>query len=214
MGKSVYETLRDKIVSGAYAAGDPLFETTLAEEMGVSRTPIREALIHLMNAGLVERNGRAIVVTSPSPEEILEVYEVRIFVEANAARLAAQRHTDLDLNRIIRANEELQKCPKTDPKQQVLANQIFHQQIWLASHNSKIVEILERMSVQFQRYTDSTFQYPGRWKDILVEHTALTEAIAARDADEAARIASEHIDAARTVRLKMYEPTALESRYA
>jgi len=96
----VYERLRDEVVSGQLPEGAPLVEATVATRYGTSRTPVREALRRLEQDGLVERGARGLRVRIRGPEEILEIYEVRILLEAAAARHAAVRHTRLDLIRI------------------------------------------------------------------------------------------------------------------
>src|SRR5690606_26282547 len=84
--RTPYDKIRDAIVSGELAGGTPLTESSLAAWCGVSRTPIREALLRLEQDGLIVRTERGPVVRSRSPEEILDIYEVRIALEATAAR--------------------------------------------------------------------------------------------------------------------------------
>jgi DNA-binding GntR family transcriptional regulator len=91
----IYQQLREAIVTGVLSADAPLTELSLAAQYKVSRTPVREALRRLEQDGLVERGPRGMKVRGRSPEEILEIYEVRITLEGAAARAAAERRTEL-----------------------------------------------------------------------------------------------------------------------
>src|SRR3954469_2885334 len=107
-GMTVYQRLYGDVVAGEWD-GAPLVELALAEHYGTSRTPVREALRRLEQDGLVERGDRGMRVRTRSPEERLEIYEVRIPLEATAAAAAAERRTDLDLMRIRRAEAQMAK---------------------------------------------------------------------------------------------------------
>jgi DNA-binding GntR family transcriptional regulator len=209
MKTSIYEELRDDIVGGLFEPGSPLVETTLAEHYGVSRTPIHEALLQLLRDGLVERSDRGIAVAERSPEKILEIYEVRILLEAAAARLAATRRTELDLNRLARTQDDMANLKEGETALRVRANTIFHEQLWQASHNSTLVEMMQRLIVRLGRYPETTLDYPGRWQAVLAEHKALLAAIRDGDADEAERIADEHMTAARLRSLETLVPSVL-----
>src|SRR4051812_47520882 len=89
---STYDRIKEAIVEGMFEPGEVLTEAALSELCGVSRTPVREALGRLEQDGLVTRSGRAVAVTVRTPEEILDIYETRIALEATAARMAAVRH--------------------------------------------------------------------------------------------------------------------------
>src|ERR1700753_1917999 len=92
-----YERLLQEVIRGELAPGEVLTEMALAERLQVSRTPIREALTRLEQDGLIKRTGRGMVIRERSPEEILDIYEVRILLEADAARVAAERRSSLDV---------------------------------------------------------------------------------------------------------------------
>ncbi len=204
MGADVYEQIRDEIVSGELAAGATLVETVLATRYGTSRTPIREALRRLEQDGLVERAARGLRVRHRSVEEILEIYEVRIQLEAAAARAAAERHTQLDLMRIRRGHDQMTAADVTDPTTMATMNRRFHESIWTASHNATLFDLLTRLHSHLTRYPATTLTRPGRWKTALAEHEQIIEAVTARDTDTAARLAEEHMTEARDIRLQMY----------
>lgn len=204
MSASVYDELRRDILSGRRAPGEALVETALADQYGVSRTPVREALLQLRQDGLVERNGRGLTVRGHSPEEILEIYQVRVPLEELAARLAASWRTELDLLRLTRAHHEMVELTDRDPTGRSSANRAFHRQIWLASHNRTLLDMLERINDQLHRSPGSPLRFPGRWQQVLHDHEELLAAIAAQDSDRAGEIASRHMTEGRNIRLRMY----------
>ena len=115
MTSEVYDRLRAEVVAGTFEAGAPLTELVLAQRYGTSRTPVREALRRLEQDGLVERGERGMRVRTRSPEEILEIYEVRIPLEATAASAAAQRHSEFDMARIHHAQTAMENTPTAEP---------------------------------------------------------------------------------------------------
>src|SRR5690606_6185809 len=112
--RTPYDKIRDAIVSGELAGGTPLTESSLAAWGGVSRTPIRAAQLRLSHAGLAQRTGRGPVGRSRGPEALLDTYEVRLAVEATAARRAALRRTDHDTRAMRQALAMVVSDP-TDP---------------------------------------------------------------------------------------------------
>lgn len=210
MSAQVYARIRDEIVSGVLAPGTPLVELTMAQRYGTSRTPVREALRRLEQDGLVEPGVRGMRVRARSPEEILEIYDVRITLEVTAAKWAADRRTELDLVRLRRAAEQMAATDPTDGAAMADTNRRFHETVWAASHNATLVDVLRHLGAHLVRYPATTLTRPGRWETVLVEHARLVEAIAARDAVAAAAIAEQHMAAAREIRLQMAgedEPT-------
>jgi DNA-binding GntR family transcriptional regulator len=203
-GVDVYQQLRESIVDGTLDADAPLTELTLAAKYNVSRTPVREALRRLEQDGLVERGTRGMQVSGRSPEEILELYEVRITLEGAAARAAAERRTDLDLLKLERVHSSMLETSTDDPKRLATANRKFHEAIWATSHNATLVDLLGRLHAHLIRYRGTTLTYHDRWATVLDEHQQLIEAIKAGDRERAGRIAEEHMTGARNVRLQMY----------
>lgn len=204
MALRVYEQLRETIVNGHYPAGELLVETALAAQFSVSRTPIREALRRLEQDGLVERGSRGMNVRSRSPEEILEIYEVRVTLEAAAARAAAARRTPLDLARLDQIHQAMLDASTDDPDQLASTNRRFHEIVWSMSHNATLIDLLTRLHAHLIRYRETTLSYPDRWDAVLSEHHELIEAIKAGDRERAGEIAEAHMVAARNTRLMMY----------
>lgn len=181
-----------------------LVETTLAADIGVSRTPVREALRGLEQDGLVERTSRGLQVRRRSPGEILEIFEVRIALEGMAAQAAAHNHNEIDVIRIQRTLHALETTVDAEPSLQAGLNRDFHRSIWQASHNGTLVDILDRLSAHLSRYAFTTYEKPGRPESSLVEHRELAEAILQRDGERAGKLASHHMTVARDIRLEMW----------
>ncbi|MER5391815.1 GntR family transcriptional regulator, partial [Saccharopolyspora sp. NPDC002686] len=147
---------------------------------------------------------RGMRVRTRSPEEILEIYEVRISLEATAASAAAQRRSDFDLVRIARAQKAMVATSTSDPAAMAAANLTVHEAIWAASHNGTIVDLLTRLNNHLTRYPATTLKVPGRWAEAIDEHEAIIEAIEQRDADRAHDLARVHMTKARELRLRIY----------
>lgn len=202
MATNVYERIRDAIISGQLAAGSVLSENRLAADFGTSRTPVREALHRLEIERLVERGSRGSVVRATSPEEILDIYDVRITLEGSAARAAATHATDLDLAR-LRALQDAMRGVEGGPER-AAANRAFHAALWDASHSPTLIDLLERLHVHLLRYPTTTLDWPGRWDEVIREHDELLEAVSRHDGEAARAIAERHMAEAREVRLRMY----------
>lgn len=201
MASSVYDRIRDAILSGAFSDGRLLSENSLAAEFGTSRTPVREALHRLEDERLISRGPRGAVVRATSPEEILDIYEVRITLEGSAADAAARRSTPLDLARLRARLQEMHELDT--PSDRASSNRAFHAALWAASHSPTLVDLLERLDVHLHRYPTSTLDDDERWNAALAEHDALVDAIARADAAAARAVAEQHMSAARDVRLRM-----------
>jgi DNA-binding GntR family transcriptional regulator len=204
LSDSAYEQIHDMIVRGDLAPGDSLLESTLARSLGLSRTPVREAMRRLEHDGLIERADRGMRVTLRSPHEILEIYEVRILLEGAAARAAAQRRDAYDLARLRQVHELMVSTPKDDAESMSARNQRFHALVWEMSHNVTLIDILQRLNAHVARYRQTTLTFPARWQTALREHKLVIEAIEARDPERAGSAAEAHMTGARDTRLKMY----------
>jgi DNA-binding GntR family transcriptional regulator len=203
MATSLYEEIREAILTGRFAPGQLLSENALATEFGRSRTPVREALQRLEIEALVERASRGVRVRTSSPQEILDIYEVRITLEGAAAKAAAERATEFDRSQ-LRAAQRAMVEVETEPRAMAAANRRFHEAVWTASHNPTLVDLLHRLNVHLVRYPTTTLTHGDRWPAVLREHEELLGAIEARDGEAARRIAEHHMFGAREVRLRMY----------
>lgn len=199
-----YEMLKQAILSGELAPCQPLVETTLASWCGVSRTPIREALRRLEQDGLVDRSIHGLAVRERSPEEILDLYDTRIVLEATVGRVAAERRTDHDVRLLRWSLQHGDDVSADDSDGMVEANQQFHHAVWRASHNESLVDLLERLHLHLARYPGTTLSSPGRWDAARAQHAELVDAIERRDDDAAHHIAERHFLEARDIRLALF----------
>lgn len=171
--------LEDDIATGRIKPGQRLDETDLAERFGVSRTPIREALIQLAGSGMVElRPRRGAYVTLLGAREILEAFELMAELEAICARFAARRMTADDHERLIEAQ---QKCriarDQNDIDAYYHANAEFHSAIYRASQNRALETEARALQLKLQPYRRLQLRVPGRVTRSLDEHEAILSAI-------------------------------------
>ena len=197
----VFETLRDAIITQVLKPGERLMEIQLADEMGVSRTPVREAIRKLELEGLVimvPRKGA--YVAGVSMKDIHEVYEVRAALEMLAVSLAAERITDEELDALERqVLRESEAEASEDIDENTLDNIVyidttFHDIIYQAANNQRLVQFLNILQEQLQRFRAASLSRPGRSKTALEEHKQIIEALSERNGELAAKLAKEHID--------------------
>ena len=206
--RSLYHRLRTAILNGEFPPGAILVETVVAESYGVSRTPVREALLALQKDGILQYDGRHLMVRVTTLEEVMEIYDCRIVLEGVAAGWAARTRTDNDLILLDLALNEMAHAGDRTPSELATINHAFHDRLWRSSHNATLVDLLARLEVHIRRYPEPTVSQPGRWEEAVAEHTAIIEAIRDQDEELARRLSSEHMAAARDLRLQMVRDTA------
>jgi DNA-binding GntR family transcriptional regulator len=199
--EAVQDAIRSAIVAGRYLAGERLLEDQLAQELDVSRNPVREALQGLATEGFVEiepRRGARVAVISR--ERAIELFEVREALEGMAGRLAAERRTPAqvrELEDIVRDGRQRSAAGGLDELPEL--NTRFHVAFHTAAGNSMLVETLGRLSpVITWVYARRIAQ---RSRDSWSEHAAIVEAVAAADGHLAEARACAHIAAARAAYL-------------
>jgi DNA-binding GntR family transcriptional regulator len=208
----VADGIQAQVLSGEVPIGTHLRQEALAEEFGVSRTPVREALRHLQATGLVELlPNRGAVVRGPSAREIREAYEVRAELEGLAAELAAGRISDRDLLRLREAQALFRESvatliarrarrpePWRDESVWVRANDLFHQAILDAAGNARLSDTIADLHRSFPRdLTWAALSQSSRLlEENVVQHEAILEAIEQRDPAEARRRMIEHVRSA------------------
>lgn len=194
-----YGRLRREILAGDFPPGAVLLETVLSERYGVSRTPMREALSRLAQDGLLVRSTRGFQVRLPTPEEILEIYEARIALEATSAALAASRRTELDLARLTHLVAERRAA--TDRAQFGPLGKLWHQALRTASHNATITELLERLDNQLLLYPRRR-PTPADTDRSVEQHAEILRAIHDRDAETAQAVMRDHLRHMRDLRIE------------
>lgn len=206
----VYEELKDAIVDLRLAPGDPLREATLAERLGVSKTPIREALTRLEQDGLVETTSfKGAVVTGYSRQDLLDIYELRELLENAAVRVAAESMSEQDrdrLDRICRESRGLQRGDDTGRLSALISE--FDTVLFDQVRNHRIRALIENLRAHLTRIGQLTAEIPGRIAASVDEHEKIVEAIAARDPQLAEQHMREHIRSVRDDQLRALEETA------
>ncbi|MGO2051312.1 hypothetical protein CIK76_02325 [Glutamicibacter sp. BW80] len=202
--ETIHAQLKEDLLRGAFAPGDPLREVALAERFGVSRTPVREALTRLLHEGLLERRARGLFVREIDPEQIMQVYDLRIMLEGQAAAEAARSRTDPDLVRLEALVERDRALVDPDDSTRLLTNIEFHRSLWRAAHNPVLEDLLERLATHQLHAPTSTLSVGSRWADSLDEHQRIVELISERRADQAQEQVRAHMSTAKSMRLKMF----------
>lgn len=203
MAKDAYTLILEAIEAGLYKPGDRLVESELAEQFGVSRTPVREALQRLETQAMLTRDGRSLIVASLDHNQLAELYAVRTELEGLAARLAA-RHATEEECRVLRSMVEEDKLLLGgDPRALSRANKRFHKQIHLASHNRFLVQQLDLVHRSMALMANTSFAAEGRDAPALAEHDKIVSAIEARDGEAAYQALKAHISKAYETRLRV-----------
>lgn len=203
LGEVVYVALREAIIKNQFKSGERLMETELAEEMMVSRTPVREAIRKLQSEGYVAMLPRkGTYVSSLTIQDVNDVFEIRGALESMAAYLAAIRASNEEIAEIRRFIEtEADLWDGNDLARTVRSDIQFHSMVFRASQNKKIENLIHDLREQTQRLSSSTLSRPGRLRFALDEHRKIMVAIEARDPEAAREASMAHIERSREVML-------------
>ena len=199
LSKKVYHILKARIIKGDLAQGGKLFEAKIAEQLGVSRTPVREAIKGLAAEGLVKMNpNQGVVVINISIEDLQEVLQIRRVLEGLAASIAAEKiHSEeiTKLEEIIKKMSTNISKPKPDVAAYSELNAEFHNLILNACGNRRLMKICNNLSSSDHRFRIRSLRNnPGRLKYSLKEHQEIFEALKRKDADQAEKLSRIHID--------------------
>ncbi len=191
----VFNQLRKQILTGAYKPGESLIELRLSEELGVSRTPVREALRQLELEGLiVSIPNKGVIVKGVTDQDVEDIFTIRTMIEGLAARWAAEKITE---DEIVELQEALDfeefYTMKNDSHHLMTYDSRFHDIIFKASKSRPLMHMLSTFHFYTQNARDSSFQRPGRPVKALEEHRAIFEAIRSKDAERAEKLTVQHI---------------------
>lgn len=196
LGVRVYERLRDEIVSGALEADAPLVQEQLAERLGVSRTPLRDALNRLAHEDLVTWvPGSGYIVNALKPSDISEVYQVRQSMETLALRLACGRHDRAQLNRLLALIEDMAASDPLDSAAQFELNRAFHMSLIEPCGNALLLRMIDTLwdHPVNRRITRSYVDDAANVPLMVSEHRAIFEAARAADEELLIRLATQHM---------------------
>lgn len=195
LGERVFEILRNDILEGKYKPGESLVETKLSEKLGVSRTPIRDAIRQLGSEGLVKIvPNRGAVVKGISSQDIKDIYKIRMLIEGMAAKRAAENITAEELDE-LRETVELEGfyTERKDVEHLTKLDTKFHDILFRASNSQPLTHMLSTFHHYLQKARSASMSVPGRALKVYGEHKAIFDAIEEGDADKAEMLTTKHI---------------------
>ncbi|MBR4150059.1 MAG: GntR family transcriptional regulator [Firmicutes bacterium] len=200
----IFDQLERDILTGKYKRGELLSEQRLAEDLGVSRTPVREAVRRLEQEDMIEDSGRGLVVVGISKEDMPDMYEIRMRIEGLAAQRAADRITDDELSEMGDILDMqgffIEKQSKTDSdnsdKIKDLDSQ-FHELLYRCSGSKPLCDILIPMHRKMTKFRKASVRKKSRASASQQEHLAIFEALKAHDGEQASALMMQHLMNAR-----------------
>ncbi|MBF8184278.1 GntR family transcriptional regulator [Nonomuraea sp. K274] len=196
-GDFAYDALRNRILSHEYRPGTVLNQAMLARDLGISTTPLREALRRLKSEGLVELDAhRDARVTELSAEEARDLLEMRRALDPLAASLAAERRSSADMDAMRTAFAGLKPLSNQPEVVDLVAHRRFHRAIYVASHNELLINTLDGLWDKADRYRLVGLEEKrdqARRDETSAEHQAMLDAVVAGDSATAAEVMRGHI---------------------
>jgi DNA-binding GntR family transcriptional regulator len=206
--ETAYAVLREAIVTNTLKPGTRLRADDLAKKLGVSKTPVREALRKLQAEDLVTlQPGNALTVKSISEEQLLEIYYTREALEGMAARLAAENAGQIELAKLRAIREEMPGAAGNLRQLRQLSGK-FQLAVFRAARNDTLYRLLQHLQEQIRQFGGTTLTEPGRAKELVTYSKALVAAIEKRDGDAAERIARQNRRRTLELRIKMLRGAA------
>ncbi len=200
----IFDQLERDILTGAYPRGEVLSEQRLAEELGVSRTPVREAIRRLEQEQMLEDTGRGMIVVGISKEDMPDMYEIRMRIEDLAAARAAENITDeelaemgdiLDMQSFYIEKQQKTEADLSDKIKDL--DSAFHELLYKASRSKALCDILIPMHRKMTKFRKASVRKKSRASASIREHVAIYEALKAHDPKEASRLMLQHLGNAR-----------------
>ena len=206
LADQVFEKLESDIITGVYARGELLTELKLVNQLGVSRTPIREALRRLEQERLIEETGKGSLVLGITVEDLMDIMEIRQRIEGLAAYYAAKNMTNTGLNQ-LREILHLQKFyfDKQDVEHACKMDDRFHDTIYKLCRRTVIHDTLLPLYKKTLRYRKLSVEDASRLEKSILEHQAILDAMATSDADLAASLIQNHIENAKENMIKRFD---------
>lgn len=200
----VYESLRDGIWEGRFAHGERIREEDIGRALGVSRTPVREALQRLQQRGLLTVGlGRGLAIAQLTKSQVIELYAMREILEGSAARFAAQHAHSTEIDLLYGLQADLANAGGGDPIALIKLNRRFHLAIYEAAHNQYLLKALDTLNDFLALLHSSTFRIPTRRAETDGEHRSIVEAIERHDPEAAEANARNHIRQAQRTRFEI-----------
>jgi len=193
--QEIADTLRDMIMSGELREGDKIRENELCGLMGISKTPLREALRVLSAEGLIKLiPNRGSYVTVPTFEEIKEMFDVMSVLEGVCARTAAEKMKDRDFLRLEKLHKRLEEnFRERDQKAYIQQNNSYHAFVQKLAGNRTLNQIVNGLRQKILLYRFQSLNLPGRFEQSIKEHRALLSAFRDRDSEKAEILMKSHL---------------------
>lgn len=195
LADQVFDHLENDILSGKYQRGEILTESKLSAELGVSRTPIREALRRLEQEHIIEESGKGSVVIGINEKDLEDIFMIRKSLECQVAALAAKNRTEEQLKQLREALEFQEfYLNKKDHDQIKLMDSRFHETLYKLSGSTAFYDTLVPLHKKIQKYRRASVTNSSRAEASVAEHRKIYEAIEAKNTALAAKYASEHVE--------------------
>jgi DNA-binding GntR family transcriptional regulator len=181
----IVEFIKDAIVGGQLKPGVRVPEQEIAESLGISRTPIREAFRQLESEGFITVTPRKGAVVSPiTDRDVTEFYAIKSLLEGYAAREATEKLTGKEISRLECLNVQMSKAAnKEDVKNFFKLDNQFHDTFLKAAGNEKLCKLVRQLVQQFERFRITSMSLPGRMKDSVKQHAGIIDAFRNNDAE-------------------------------
>jgi DNA-binding GntR family transcriptional regulator len=194
LSEKIAQTIRNNIIKGIIKPGERLVEPKLSEQLGISRTPIREALRLLEMEGFIDIiPRRGAVVTTLSRKDIDDIFIIKMKLESLAAKLAVAHLEKADIDKMKELASKMEAGSAKGVTQLINWNYDFHNVFIYQCHNERLVRMLEGLQQQFKRATVYSFTTEGRTKKVNEEHQRLIDAFEAKDEDTVEKIVEQHV---------------------
>ena len=192
-GETAYDALIESIRSGLFAPGDRLREEDVSARLGLSRTPVREALRRLEADGIVEHKARlGAVVRQLSHSEMVELYEMRIVLERTAAEMAAKHGSEAEFDALEDINRAIAD-ERDNPARAAAINQEFHRGLYLACRNRFLLEAARALNNSLMLLGPTTFTDEARIDTVVGQHQDIIDALRGRVPEAAGAAAQTHL---------------------
>ena len=194
LAEQVLERLENDILTGKYQRGEVLTELKLVSDLGVSRTPVREALHRLEQEHIIEITQKGILVLGVTEQDLKDIFAIRLRIEGMASAFAVENMTPEQLNE-LKETLELQEfyVGKQDPERIKTMDSKFHQLIYRYCGSAVLNDTLMPLHKKVQKYRRASVENNSRAQQSAREHRAIFEAIEARNAELAEKYTTEHI---------------------
>ena len=201
-GETAYTALINALRAGTYRPGDRLREEDVGDRLGLSRTPVREALRRLESDGIVEHKPRmGAVIRQLDHSEMVELYEMRAVLERTAAELAAKHGNEAEFDTLDDLNKSIE-AESNDPAKAAAINQDFHRGIYLAARNRFLLDAARSLNNSMLLLGPTTYLEPKRIDIVVGQHKDIVQALRDRNGEAAGKAAAAHLETSLRYRLK------------